>query len=176
MFIYHNTFVDVGRAWTVSGTPKEGFAVVANLAVAEQKASQPWPPGNARLTADEAADDHRPLPCLELGQLDAQPRRPIPAAVPPAVRSLLQNDADADRDFWGDVRGRFDQAGACQPSLQKRPIEAKPVRCGFFAAKVPRRNPWLAGGGCRRSMISRPPAQSRSSSRSQADSRRSKSA
>ncbi len=124
VFLYHNTFVNVGRAWTVSGTPKEGFAVVANLAVAEQRASQPWPPGNARLTADEAADAIV-RPAARLGQLDAQPRRSIPAAVPPAVRSLLQNDADADRDFWGGVRGRFDQAGACQPSLQKRPIEAK---------------------------------------------------
>jgi hypothetical protein len=30
VFIYHNTFVGVGRAIAVSGTPKEGFAVVAN--------------------------------------------------------------------------------------------------------------------------------------------------
>ncbi len=124
VFIYHNTFVGVGRAVAVSGTPKEGFAVAANLAVADQKFSQPWPVGNVRFTTAEASKIIvAPVP--KLGQLDVQPRQPIPATVSPEIRSLLQKDVDFDRDFWGNLHDPFDQAGACQPSSQKRPIEAQ---------------------------------------------------
>ena len=124
VFIYHNTFVGVGRAMAVSGTAKEGFAVVANLAIAGQKPSQPWPAGNVRMTAVEAAENiAAPLP--QLGKLDVQPRRLIPVTVPPEMRRLLQQDLDENRDFWGNARDRFDQAGACRPSLQQRPIEAQ---------------------------------------------------
>lgn len=124
VFIYHNTFVEVGRAVAVSGTPKEAFAVAANLAVAEQKPSQPWPAGNVRLTTTEAAKIiFSAVP--QFGKLDVQPRQPIPATIAPEIRSLLQKDVDHDRDFWGNHRDRFEQAGACQPSLRQRPIEAQ---------------------------------------------------
>lgn len=124
VFVYHNTFVGVGRAVAVSGAPGEGLAVAANLAIAERTPSRPWPPGNVRLTAEEAT---RQLSAAvpQLGKLDVQPRQLIPVAVPPATLDLLRQDTDHDRDFWGQPRVRFEQAGACQPSPQPRPIEAQ---------------------------------------------------
>ncbi|MGA2032839.1 MAG: hypothetical protein ABSG68_11315 [Thermoguttaceae bacterium] len=124
VFIYHNTFVGVGRAIAVSGTPKEAFAVAANLWVADQKPSQPWPAGNVRLTTAAAAKIIV-VPVPQLGKLDVQPHRLIPATVPLEIRGLLQRDMDYDRDFWGNLRDPFDQAGACQPALRQRPIEAQ---------------------------------------------------
>ena len=80
--------------------------------------------GNVRLTAAEAAEVIvAPVP--QLGKLDVQPRRPIPATVPVEIRGLLQRDVDYDRDFWGNVRDRFDQVGPCQPSSQARAIKAQ---------------------------------------------------
>lgn len=122
--IYHNTFVRVGRPLAVSGSPGQGLVVAANLSVNDQRASQPWPPGNVRLSAAEAAKELL-APVAELGKLDAQPRRAIPSAVPPEALKLLRGDADHGRDFWGNERSRFEQAGACQPSQKPRPIEAK---------------------------------------------------
>jgi hypothetical protein len=124
VLVYHNTFVGVGRAVAVSGKPAEGLAVAANLSVAAQSPSQPWPPGNVRLAAAEAATDIA-APVPQLGKLDVRPRRTIPAVVTPEARHLLQQDVDWQRDFWGGFRDLFDQAGACQPSPQPRPIEAQ---------------------------------------------------
>ncbi|MGD0898444.1 MAG: hypothetical protein ABR915_11450 [Thermoguttaceae bacterium] len=124
VFIYHNTFVGIGRAVAVSGMPREGLAVVANLSVVEGKPSQSWLAGNVRLTMAEA-EKIIISPVPQLGKLDAQPRRPIPATVPVEICVLLQQDVAWDRDFWGNVRDRFDQAGTCQSSLRQRPIEAQ---------------------------------------------------
>jgi len=136
VFIYHNTFVGVGRAITVSGMPKEGFVVAANLSVADREPSQPWPAGNVRLTMAEAAKIIvAPVP--QLGNLDVQPRQPIPTTVSPEMRGLLQKEVDYDHDFWGNVRDRFDQAGACQPSSQKRPIGAQRRPLKSPAVKTP---------------------------------------
>jgi hypothetical protein len=124
VFIYHNTFVGIGKSWTVSGSPAEALVVVANLALVEQRPSQPFPAGNVRLTADEAVQRiTHPVP--QLGTLDVQPRQPIPVVVPPEVRGLLQTDVHGDRDFWGNTRSRFDQAGACQPAPRPQPINAE---------------------------------------------------
>jgi hypothetical protein len=127
ILIYHNTFIDVGRAVSVSGSPREGLLVAANLTVAEQKPSQPWPAGNVRLTAAQAAQQLL-APVARLGQLDPQPRQPISATFPREAQELLRQDADRGRDFWGNPRDGAEQAGACQPSSGPHPIEAKTPR------------------------------------------------
>ena len=124
VYVYHNTFVQVGRAVSVSGTPSEGLVVAANLAVGETQSSRPWPEGNRRLTADEA----KPVlyaPTAQLGQLDVQPRQPLPCPVPADILARLRQDADFDCDFWGHRRTPFEQAGACQASQQPRPIDGQ---------------------------------------------------
>jgi hypothetical protein len=40
-------------------------------------------------------------------------------------------------DFWGNARDRFDQAGACQSSSQKRPIEGQRRPVKSPAVKTP---------------------------------------
>jgi hypothetical protein len=124
VFVYHNTFLEVGRAVAVTGEPKEGLAVTANLAIADQRPSQPWPANNVRLTA-AAATQACVAPVAQLGKLDVQPRRLMPAAVPQDVRALLQHDVDRDCDFWGNRREAFDLAGACLPSSLARPMDAQ---------------------------------------------------
>jgi hypothetical protein len=46
----------------------------------------------------------------------------IVSVVPAAALDKLRLDADCDLDFWGAKRTAFEQAGACQPSSQPRPI------------------------------------------------------
>jgi hypothetical protein len=125
VFIYHNTFVEVARAVAVSAAPREELVVAGNLALSDRNPSQPWPPGNVRLgTAEATKIIAAPVP--QLGKLDVQPRQVIPSPIPAGIRELLRQDMDHNRDFWGAVRDQFDQAGACQPFLQRRVIDAKP--------------------------------------------------
>ena len=98
--------------------------MTGNLALSDRNPSQPWPSGNVRLGAAEAAKIIA-APVPQLGKLDVQPREPIAATVPPQVLDRLRGDVDSDRDFWGNVRDPFQQAGACRPSPQPRPIEAR---------------------------------------------------
>jgi len=99
--------------------------VAANLAAGQRRPSQPWPPGNVSLSAAEAARELL-APVPKLGQLDVQPRQRLAAAIPPEAYRLLRQDVDHDRDFWGNVREHFEQAGACPPSARRRVIEAEP--------------------------------------------------
>ena len=135
IFLYHNTFVQVGRAISVSREPEKEFVVAANLACGEQNASRPWPEGNVLLTASEA-DKLLLGSRAELGKLDPQPRTPITRVAPQALKPLRE-DADFGRDFWGNVRKDFHQAGACLPSDQSRPIEAK-LRQPVAASQQPK--------------------------------------
>ncbi len=89
VLIYHNTFVEVGRAVAVSGAPREELVVTGNLALSDRNPSQPWPSGNVRLGAAEAAKIIA-APVPQLGKLDVQPREPIAATVPPQVLDRLR--------------------------------------------------------------------------------------
>jgi hypothetical protein len=123
VFVYHNTFLGVGRAWSISGGPKE-LVTAANLSLADQGAANLWPAGNVRLTAAEAAQSVLD-PSPQLGKADVQPRQPIAAVIEANALRLIEQDADHDRDFWGRARERLQQAGACQTALQPRPIKAE---------------------------------------------------
>ena len=107
------------------GTPKDGYSVVANLVVAEQKPAQPWQTGNVRMTADEAAQNIL-SPAPRLGSLDCAAPPVIPATVSPTAQRLFQNDADVDRDFWGNVLTRSDQAGAL-PAIVYKTLDRGPT-------------------------------------------------
>jgi len=125
VFVYHNTFLQVGRALAITGMRADAAVVAANLAVGETRPSQPWPTGNVRLSPTEAG---RILlaPVVQLGRLDLQPRQFIAANVAGDVLNLVRQDVDYQRDFWGSVRQRFEQAGAFAPSTRSRPLDAKP--------------------------------------------------
>lgn len=123
VFLYNNTFLQVGRAISVSREPAGATVVVANLACDEKNPSRPWPGSNVRLTAAEAKQ-RLLAPVPELGKLDPQPRAPITAHIPPEAHKLRQ-DVDLDRDFWENLRMESREAGACLPSEKPRPIEAK---------------------------------------------------
>lgn len=119
--VYHNTFVDVGNALTISGNAVDGTVIAGNLSVAAKKPSQPWPEGNVALSATQAATALT-APVGQLGKLDVQPRKLILSVVPAAALDKLRLDTDYNLDFWGAKRTTFEQAGACQPSSQPRPI------------------------------------------------------
>lgn len=125
VLVYHNTFLQVGQALAISGMRADATTVAANLAVGEARGSQPWPTSNVRLSLSEAG---RVLlaPVVQLGRMDLQPRQFIAANVPAEVLNAVRDDVDYQRDFWGNVRQRFEQAGAFVAATASRPLDAQP--------------------------------------------------
>lgn len=122
--IYHNTFYDTDKPWSLVKLGGAEQCVVSNL-VAHSRKRLSVSAGNVALAAGQLKLFKRAG--RDFGSFDWTPKRTINASAVKGLKKRVRADLDAGLDFYGQKKSSFRHCGAILKSRSKlRLLEAKP--------------------------------------------------